>query len=136
MTVKNIIILALMAYILSACTGMHENFGCNATASNRCTPVSKVNAKAESGFYDNKQADSTTIQSDNQPYSQAMGTGYEANMPMVGRLVRGGERVQRIWIAPYQDLSNNYHEPSYVYTVLNSSHWIGSPVKEVDNQDD
>ncbi len=131
-------VLAVMSLILlSGCAGMSGKFGCDATAGDSCTPVSKVNAQADAGAFDHVSSGGSDYRSENQTFSYADSTsvatrgGYQGETPIPGEPVRFGERVQRIWIAPYQDLSNNYHEPSYVYTVLNKSHWIGVPANEI-----
>ncbi len=122
--------------LLSGCAGMSGRFGCNATADTSCTPVSGINDRANAGVYDMATSDGKNIPS---PSSQTFGyatdsrlaSGYHGITPMPGQPVRAEERIQRIWIAPYQDLASNYHEPSYVYTVLEKSHWIGVPAQEI-----
>lgn len=122
---------------LSGCTGMNSSFGCNARAGDSCTPVSQVNQMANAGDYDNVQSGGPSPQiPPPQSHTQTFGytdqnAGYNIQTPIPGEPVRFGETVQRVWIAPYEDASNNYHEPSYVYTVLNKAHWIGLPAKEV-----
>ena len=120
---------------LTGCAGMNSKFGCNAVAGDSCTPVSIVNQKANAGDYDNVQSGgsiNTSDESSTQTYSYAgTNVGYNVATPMPGEPVRFGETVQRIWLAPYQDNAGNYHEPSYVYTVLQKPHWIGLPAKEV-----
>ena len=125
---------------LTGCAGMNSSFGCNARAGDSCTPVSKVNQNAEAGTYDN--VDSGGEQS-GESNTQAFGyanagenAGYNVATPTPGQPIRFGDTVQRIWIAPYEDTSQTYHEPSYVYTVLDKSHWIGLPAKEVSDNSD
>ena len=133
-SIPAIIVLAM----LSGCAGINGHFGCNTKAGSSCTPVSQVNAQANAGDFDH-QTSGGRIQL---PRSQTFGyanskntlekvSGYRGVTPIPGEPVRFGERIQRIWIAPYQDLANNYHEPSYVYTVLEKPHWIGVPAKEI-----
>ena len=132
--------LALIASLtLSGCAGMNDSFGCNATASDSCLPIAKVNAKANAGYYANQDGGAgvdanSAISSDSYQETNTSSTdtaafgqtqGYPVTTPSVGSFVRAGEQVQQIWIAPYKDSDNNYHEPSYVYTVLHPSHWVG-----------
>lgn len=119
---------------LSGCAGMNTKFGCNAVAGDSCTPVSVVNRQAEAGDYNNVDNADPTISSASN--TQTFGysekdTGYNVATPMPGEPVRFGETVQRVWIAPYEDSSKNYHEPSYIYAVLDKAHWIGLPAKSV-----
>ena len=48
-----------------------------------------------------------------------------------GQPVRYGETVQRIWIAPYEDTEGNYHQDSFMYSVMKGGHWKGNPVKNI-----
>lgn len=127
----------VLAY-LSGCAGMNGGFGCHAKAGTGCTPVSQVNAEAQAGAFDYQTSGGRIELPTHQTLGYARSKnplgrarGYRGTTPMPGEPVRFGERLQRIWIAPYQDLANNYHEPSYVYTVIEKPHWIGVPAKEI-----
>jgi type IV conjugative transfer system lipoprotein TraV len=130
--IKTAVIVIALA-MLSGCSGMNGHFGCNATAGSSCTPVTQVNARANAGNFNYETSGGGRVQlPTSQIFSYAtQSTGYQGVTPIPGEPVRVGEQVQRIWIAPYQDLSNNYHEPSYVYTVLERSHWMGVPAHEI-----
>lgn len=108
--------------MLAGCTGMNSNFGCNAKASTTCTPVSQVNARADLGAFDNEEQGIRRIR---------LPTRASVAPHLLGDPVRTNERIQHIWIAPYQDLDHNYHEASDVYTVLEQPHWMGNPEKEI-----
>lgn len=132
---KKAVLLSILVSIgmLSGCTGMNGKFGCDAKAGDSCTPVSVVNRNAVAGDYDNVDNGSGNS---NDASTQTFGyaskdTGYNVTTPVPGEPVRFGETVQRVWIAPYKDSSHNFHEPSYVYTVLNKAHWIGVPQKSI-----
>lgn len=133
-------LLSLSFLTLAGCTGMNSNFGCDARSGDSCTPVSTVNHNAEAGSYDGTEgggeAQSSNSNTETFSYAhQSENAGYNVATPIPGQPVRYGETVQRIWIAPYEDASQNYHEPSYVYTVLNKSHWIGAPSQEISSDD-
>lgn len=119
--------------LLSGCAGMNDKFGCNAKAGDSCTPVSVVNRDAEAGDYSNVENGSGSgyPATQNYPYTSGQDTGYNVATPIPGDPVRYGETVQRIWIAPYTDSAHNYHEPSYVFTVLDKSHWVGLPAQSI-----
>lgn len=125
--------------LLSGCAGMNGDFGCHATAGSGCTPVSQVNAQAQAGDFDNETSGGGRIQlpasSHTFSYAATQSSAYQGVTPMPGQPVRTTGRVQRLWIAPYQDLAHNYHEPSYVYTVLEKPHWIGVPAKEINTRE-
>jgi type IV conjugative transfer system lipoprotein TraV len=48
-----------------------------------------------------------------------------------GTPFRYGETVQRIWVAPYTDTENNYHQDSFMYVIIKDGHWVGTPVKSL-----
>jgi conjugal transfer pilus assembly protein TraV len=122
---------------LVGCTGMQSEFGCNAKAPDTCTPVGDVNRKAMRGDYWEERDDSeevnaiNTVHETNNEKSKRFAFAYPVSAPYAGEPIRYGETVQRIWIAPYEDSNGNYHEPSFVYTVLKGSHWIGLPIDEI-----
>ncbi len=133
MRIKIITLTSVIA-ILSGCAGMNGHFGCNAKANTSCTPVSQVNARANAGDFDYQRSNGGRIglPTRSKTFSYlSQNAGYKGVTPMPGEPVRTEGRIQRIWIAPYQDLANNYHEPSYVYTVLENPHWIGVPAKAI-----
>lgn len=135
---RHIIVIPLIIAFLevTGCTGMNSNFGCNAIAASGCTPVSVVNRNASSGFYNHAQYTATAHGVSDMSSIQSQSHGYQGLTPNPGQPVRGQEVIQRIWIAPYQDSSNTYHEPSYVYTVLKKPAWIGNPVKAIQTDDE
>jgi len=40
-----------------------------------------------------------------------------------GNPLRSGERVMRVWMAPWVDKDDDYHDQSYVYLVMNHGRW-------------
>jgi type IV conjugative transfer system lipoprotein TraV len=130
---KKMCSLMVAGLILSGCAGTNGNFSCQAVSGGGCTPVSQINDKANAGVF-KEEAMSREVSglSSTQTFQTTSNqSGYHGVTPAAGEPVRAGERIQRIWIAPYQDLANNYHEPSYLYIVLERPHWIGIPPKEI-----
>jgi len=122
------LILLGSAMALTGCAGMNGRFGCDVTAGRSCMPVSQVNDRANAGYYSDKGSGGKQVS-----WSGNHSTQETSAMPSPNQAepIRTSERVQRIWIAPYEDLSNNYHDPSTVYVVLEKPHWVGSPAKEI-----
>lgn len=126
-------IIAILAPVISltACTGgLNSHFGCDKTSEGGCTPISVVNARADAGYYN---YDFTSQQE-----SSWKGEDYDyeyAYIPRSGGPLRSAEVIQRLWIAPYTDLSNTYHEPSYMDFILEDPHWVGAPQKEIKKSD-
>ena len=69
---------------------------------------------------------------------QAVGgqSGYAVGVPSAGMPVRYGDKIQKVWIFPYQDKSGNYHESAIIYSVVQKSHWVGYPTTAIQNQDE
>lgn len=130
---KTVCSLFAVTLMLSGCAGATSDFSCQATAAGGCTPVSQVNDKANAGVFKSEglSGEEGALSSTQTFQIRGRQSGYHAMTPAAGEPVRAGERIQRIWIAPYQDLANNYHEPSYLYIVLEGPHWIGIPSKEI-----
>jgi len=120
-----------LSLTITGCAGMNGSFGCNAKAGDSCTPVSQINDQASAGDYQTGERNRSSDRSGH--YAHASWKSASDAYP--GGPLRSGERIQRVWIAPYQDLSNNYHEPSTIYMVLDKPHWIGFPVKEMKPED-
>ena len=119
--------------LLTGCAGMNGSFGCNAKAGRACTPVSQVNRQASFGYYDHgKRTDQSVSWS--KPGGRR-GVNKEGGSAIAGP-IRTGERIQRVWVAPYQDLSGNYHNANAVYMVVEKPHWAGFPVSEMKPKDD
>ena len=126
--------LILLLAGLTGCTGMNGHFGCNAMAADGCTPVSEVNLAAEHGLFAKKPSSSAQFN----PLQPAMGMvprGAKYQRHNTGEPLRYGERVEQIWIAPFQDKQKNYHQAGSVYTVLEKSHWHTPPVNEIKNNE-
>jgi len=109
-----VIILLFLFILLTGCSSTGKHSDCHLSSAGpdgKCDSVSLINAtkNAKDGdkFY-----------------------GYPINS-FEGKPIRKGENVQQIWIGPYEDSDGNYHEPSYVYSVIKKGIWIGEPVKEI-----
>ena len=116
--------------LLSGCAGMNGSFACNKTAEDSCESMSTVNEQTDEGAFaqgNGGTAQSSTVQSAAPGHPK----GFDVATPQAGAPIRYGESVARIWIAPFEDKAGNYHEPSYVYTVIQPSHWMGAPVKSI-----
>jgi len=120
-----ILITPIITFIfLSGCAGMNSKFDCNAGPGGTCQPIDQVNKEADQGAFN----------INNTPIAVSSQTNTALGYPLVaykGQLIRTGETIQRIWIAPFEDIDDNYHEPAYIYTVVKKSHWLGNPVKEI-----
>ena len=114
---------------------MNSDFGCQATATNRCTPVSEVNRQAQAGRFDHQTSGGSVMSSRRGYFNFSEQEASRKNTTLLsGVPQRTSERTLRVWIAPFEDTAHNFHAASVVYTVLEKSHWAGMPAKEIHRQ--
>lgn len=120
----------LGASLLTGCAGMNSNFDCKQVGGDGagCVSMDQVNQMISQGDFNNNNPAGSASKA---PAAPVAISAYDAPTPMPGEPVRYSETIQRIWIAPWQDAAGNYHEPSFVYTVLAPAHWVGIPVNSV-----
>lgn len=133
---KKINLVLGISFALTGCAGMNGQFDCNKVGGMGvgCTSLDQVNKMANQGQFNRSSSNSVrpTYASNNVPNLQR---GYSVSAPTAGAPIRYSESIQQVWIAPYEDLSGNYHEPSLVYGVIKPSHWIGLPEQAIQNSD-
>ena len=106
----------LLISSLSGCIGMSSKFDCNATSDGKCAPMGSINKMADYGAF---QDTSAGISSTSSRY-KSIQVHQNCNNP-----IRSNDSIQQIWIGPYEDTNGNYHEPSYIYTVIKKGRWFG-----------
>jgi len=121
------LLLITMVFALSACGTMNSSFDCPNKVGVSCKSLSEVNRMVDSGQIRTQSAEVASYKQDGLVASQT-----SADMTAYyGAPLRYGETVQRIWIAPYEDKDNNYHQDSVMYSIIKDGHWIGSPPKAI-----
>lgn len=124
-----IIVISFLAIGLSGCTTMNSSFDCPNKAGVRCKSLDQINAMVDSGQIREHETMSevdvmsVTNESEFQVFS------FKASL--ISSPTRYPETVQRIWIAPYEDTEGNYHQDSFMYSVMKGGHWKGNPVKTI-----
>lgn len=116
------IFLLILMIGLYGCASMNSSFDCPMKPGVRCESLDQVNAQVSRGEIGHGDLKMTSITA--QPNKQFFSSQQQS---FLGEPLRYGETVQRIWIAPYEDTSGNYHQESEVYTIAKSGHWIGNP---------
>lgn len=135
------IILSLFVVTLTGCAGMNNDFDCSKVGGQGvgCVSMGHVNSMADHGaftFNDKPQAStvSTTIQvSSNEVMNKSL--GFKRVTPTAGKPTRTVDEVDRIWIAPWKDKGDNYHDSNFIYTVITYSHWNDYPVAAIKGED-
>lgn len=116
-----ILIFSLLA--LSACSShLDSDFACPYRSGTQCQSLTQVNQAVDQGKMDVSEpvtpSHPTPIPTP-VPTGDASANAQPESLPPLRQL----EKIQRIWIAAYQDKNGNYHEPSTVYTVIQPSGW-------------
>lgn len=110
-------VIPILSIALSGCVGMGSKFDCNVDSGGRCIPMHHVNHMANYGVFAEKpyKADKLILaeSKDNKNTQNIYGA----------TPTRSNEKIQQIWIGPYEDASGNYHEGSNVYAVVKKGEW-------------
>lgn len=121
--------LLVLTGLQTACT-MNSSFDCPNQAGVNCRSLDQVNSMVDSGQIrgrtqlagESAKVAKIANHPEFEPY--AITNGFIPGAPL-----RYGETVQRIWIAPYEDTEGNYHQDSFMYSIMQEGKWIGRPVK-------
>jgi hypothetical protein len=127
----------LIITALSGCSSLNSSFDCPMKPGIRCESLDQVNARVDRGDIDQSNINLASISSHISPLD---GMAYHSHFKDSSLLaqhqpLRYQETVMRVWIAPYEDTTSNYHQESEVYTVVNPGRWIGYPPKEANIED-
>jgi conjugal transfer pilus assembly protein TraV len=140
---KTILVTSLVStvFALSGCTGMSGSFSCNEMPGDHCTPVSVINQQVDEGMYDpSSSSSSDQDKKDSKKNSQGVlpsFTGFDLQSMDANESdypIRQSEMTTRLWIAPYTDEQDNFHQANLVYTVLTPSYWQGSSQAVIQKQ--
>ncbi len=114
--IKYFIVLALTIF-LSGCMGMGSKFDCNVDSGGRCAPMHHINQMANYGAFTEKPYKADKLMLTEKKENKSAQNVYGA-APM-----RSNEKIQQIWIGPYEDSNGNYYEGTNVYVVVKKSEW-------------
>ena len=131
---KKMMLILPMIIVLFGCSEMNTQFDCPMKPGIRCESIDSINARVDRGEIGRARltpASATNLQQ--MPMYKNSNIG-NYRLSSKGEPLRYGETVQRLWVAPFEDKEGNYHQESDIYTVVKPGHWIGSPLKET-NED-
>ena len=130
------------ALLLTGCAGTETEFECNATTSDTCMTMEQANekAKAKEESASAKPAAAGLPQLAEGNFRTTSVNSYPLPLPVVAstfsspstlpgnypRPLRKGEETTSLWIAPYVDSDDVYHQPTTVVFVVKPSAW-GQP---------
>lgn len=129
-----IFLIYLMSTVLTGCSSLNSEFECSMKPGIRCESLDQVNSRVDNGEIGQSNLKMTRM---DVPVTNGNGA---TNYPLYKdsaclsqrEPLRYGETVMRVWMAPYEDTSGNYHQESEVYSVVKPGHWIGQPPKQTD----
>lgn len=116
---------------LTACSTMNSNFDCPNKAGVMCKNLDQINSMIDSGqLPQNPKVGYQKI--DTSVYRDSRFQYYFDQPESYSRKpLRKKETIQRIWIAPFEDQEGNYHQASYLYTIIKSGRWIQSAMNKI-----
>lgn len=121
-----VIVLVAMAFILSGCAGLNSNFSCSKKPGVMCSSLDQVNTMVDQGKIGAPSNDNMTSSKTSLKNLPTDFTSYSLNTTQPDNPLRYPETLMRIWVAPYEDDSGNYHGSSTLYTVAKKGQWISN----------
>jgi hypothetical protein len=113
-------LILILPIFLAGCSAMNSSFDCNVGSGGKCAPMPAVNEMANRGIFHGSRGRIGNFMD----YKLSAGN-YGANEK--DSLLRLGESVQQVWIAPYEDASGIYHDAASIYMVAQKGRWTGKP---------
>ncbi len=111
-------VVSILGIFLSGCIGMGSKFDCNVDSGGRCAPMHNINQMANYGAFTKKPYKADKLIFTEKKENKNTQNIYGATP------IRSNEKIQQIWIGPYEDTNGNYHEGAYVYAVVKKSKWM------------
>jgi conjugal transfer pilus assembly protein TraV len=129
---QKIIFIISISVLLTSCAEMNSNFDCPLKPGTRCESLDQVNARIDRGEIGH---DEVSCQSCQQKRSMGSIKNIDLMVHKENEPLRYSESVMRVWIAPFEDTSGNYHQESEIFTVVKPAHWRDDPPHAVFDQE-
>lgn len=120
--IKRLFILTMVNFLLCSCAQLNDSFDCPMKPGIQCKSLDEVNTLVDRGAFKERKACADEISSIDFTVDEVQPLRY-------------GETVQRLWIAPYEDQTGNYHKVSEIFVITKPGHWLNQPLKEILNED-
>jgi len=116
-TALQLLVISTFGIFLSGCMGMGSKFDCNVESGGKCAPMHHINQMANYGTFADK-----SLKTDRLALTKVKDAENKQNIYAAAPM-RSNEKVQQIWIGPYEDANGNFYEGSNVYVVVKKSSW-------------
>lgn len=115
------VFLLLPLLVLTGCAELNSDFDCplKRKCGLRCQSLAEVNAAIDRGEIGAAEEDFKKRFCVRPPVFHAGNV-----IPSGEHVSRQPENIMRVWIAPYEDSSGNFHTSSNVYTVTHPGIWV------------
>lgn len=140
-TLKILLLGIVIPTFLSGCMGINSRFDCNVSSGGKCVPMDSIHKMADRGEFNAKtrpiyrttrynnitKARRSTRGNRNNSgikYQKHPLNSFSSFTSLSNHPPRESEAIQKIWIGPYEDANDNYHEPSYIYSVIKKGRWL------------
>jgi conjugal transfer pilus assembly protein TraV len=113
-------IIILVALLIFGCSSMNSSFDCPNKPGVSCKSLSQVNAMVDRGLLGREDNSLLAQGQVNKHIKLQQSHIAQQNAQAVIALptIVNSEKRIRIWVAPYQDTQNNYHEASSFYIIV------------------
>ena len=124
---NKLVFVLIVVTTLSGCAHINSDFDCPMKNGICCQSLDEVNTAVDRG----EIGGSVSALNVSEPtYRFVSRLRYKDGNSGNISPMRYPENVMHVWIAPYEDMSGNYHQASSVYTVIKPGYWAGNPHKE------
>lgn len=119
---KNIIIIFIGVFI-SSCA---STYPCGKSLSNKCRSVTDNYKHSYQNTINAEDLDKPGIFSSSKKDTQkiAMNFSKYPQIPTDGSPLVSAPKMLRVWLTPYKDSDNIFHEQSYEYIIVEQSDWV------------
>lgn len=129
----NKVAVVILTLLVTGCAHLNSDFDCARKPGINCESLDSVNARIDRGEIGGSKTELTAMRAPcSKNGSCIVPISSNDDEDHLRKPLRYGEKVQRIWFAPFEDKQGNYHQESQVFSIVAPGHWLGNPVKEID----
>jgi conjugal transfer pilus assembly protein TraV len=120
------LLLLLSIGLLTGCASGPTSFDCPGTQPAQCASLEKIDRQVDEGRLPGTRHPGRPRRVSGSMDGQASHDQWPS-APDPGEPKRTGDQVMRVWVAPYVDGEDTWHQPAVLYPVLQRGHWRSQP---------